>query len=433
MNYFHRLAEPRYLSWLALLLGASFQLSMAATNILFYLFIISGAVLTVTDFLQKTEAITQDWQRLCRSPLWLLVTLWAVLLYVSMTYNESHPLQWDYAKKYLKYLLLGFVVVIVLAQQRQGIDVPKRFFIGFAVGGAIVFGLGALNYLTGWLSLAANAGWIKQKYVVSGYWISNDLFAHSLFMAILFVYGLSGWLRTRSVSYLLFCFVGIFGVLVASSQRTGFVAVIVVSIWLAWLLLPSLKKKIGFLVIIVAVIALTLAMNNNIASRILFAVSEWQHCNAVISTQVDVQILGENCHNSIGLRLMFIRDSLAQIGDAWFLGHGLGNLNITTLNYDWHTKAYSIGRASNPHNEYLLQGIQLGVVGIMLLIGIFVTAFYQAIRLNRSRRYVYAGIVLMYIVGCLFNSFLLDTMQGLFFVLLIAFIIAEQHIQREQR
>ncbi len=101
-----------------------------------------------------------------------------------------------------------------------------------------------------------------------------------------------------------------------------------------------------------------------------------------------------------------------------------------TIDYDWYQQAFRFGQANNPHNEYLLQGIQLGIVGVTLVIVLFVVAFYQAMHLNRNRRYLYAGIVLMYALGCLFNSFLLDPLQGMLFTLLMAFIITDDSKQQ---
>lgn len=417
-----------------LLLGISFQLSMAATNVFFYLLVVSGVVLTALAVLRALPAaeitqIKKDWRQLLRSPLWLIVTLWVVLLYVSISYSEANERLWEFARKYLKYTLLGFIVIVVMRQQRAGVDLPKHFFIGFAVGGAIVFGLGVLNKSTGWLTQAAVQGWVPEKYVVSGYWISNEWFAHSLFMAVLFAYGLTGWLRKHELSYLIFCAVGLFGIFVVSEQRTGFMATIVVTLWLVWLLLPTLKQKILATLAVIAVITLVVMTDNSVMIRVAEAGDEWQRCMAVADS-ADLQTLGQGCYSSIGLRVLFLKDSLAQIGDAWLFGHGLGNLQVVTIDYDWYQQAFRFGQANNPHNEYLLQGIQLGLVGVILVIALFVVAFYQAMHLNRNRRYLYAGIVLMYALGCLFNSFLLDPLQGMLFTLLMAFIITDGSKQR---
>ncbi len=88
-----------------LLLGISFQLSMAATNVFFYLLVVSGVVLTALAVLRALPAaeitqIKKDWRQLLRSPLWLIVTLWVVLLYVSISYSEANERLWEFARKY---------------------------------------------------------------------------------------------------------------------------------------------------------------------------------------------------------------------------------------------------------------------------------------------------------------------------------------------
>lgn len=429
VNQFFRLTDTRYVGALILLLGVSFQLSMAATNILFYLLVISSIAMTVQDKVQGW----QHWRTIIRSPLWWWVSAWVGLLYISISYSEFNELLGGYAKKYLKYALLGFIAVLILSKRCNGVDLPKRFFIGFALGGIITFMLGGVNKTTGWLTLAATQGWVSEKYVQSGYWISNELFAHSLFMAVLFTYGLTAWLQVRRSGYLLFCLIGLFGVFIVSEQRTGFIVTLVVTVWLLGLFLPTAKQKLMAVIVILGLIVTLLLTDNPVSVRIFEFSQEWQACYLRLDDiERDIQSFGEACRNSAGLRFLFLRDSISQISEAWFLGHGMGNLQVVTINYDWVQGQYSIGTSDNPHNEYLLQGIQLGIVGVLLLLAILATAFYQAMQLNRNRRYLYAGIILMYAVGCLFNSFLLDAMQGLLFTLVIAFIMVERVFQQEE-
>jgi O-antigen ligase len=70
----------------------------------------------------------------------------------------------------------------------------------------------------------------------------------------------------------------------------------------------------------------------------------------------------------------------------------------------------------NPHNEYLAIAMQLGLAGLALLLNLW----WQQLRLARrlaspTETHLARGLVIVMAVGCLFNSFLLDHTEGLFY------------------
>ncbi|PID66817.1 MAG: hypothetical protein CR975_01055, partial [Gammaproteobacteria bacterium] len=178
---FSWLHAGRYYATLFILLGISFQLSMAATNSIYYLILLSAIVYFLFDYQGQQKKYRQA---IIRHPLWLGISIWVALLYLSGLYsNASQELLGTYATKYIKYTLLFFLTYLVLSQLSRQIDLPRYFFRGFMIGGMIVFILGVLNKATGWLSWLAAQGWLPEKYVTNNYWISNELFAHSFFFA----------------------------------------------------------------------------------------------------------------------------------------------------------------------------------------------------------------------------------------------------------
>ncbi len=430
-SVFSWLHDERYYATLFILLGIAFQLSMAATNSIYYLILLSAIVYFLFDYQGQQKKYRRA---IVRHPLWLGISIWVALLYLSGLYsNASQALLGNYATKYIKYTLLFFLTYLVLSQLSRQIDLPRYFFRGFMIGGMIVFILGMLNKATGWLSWLAAQGWLPEKYVTNNYWISNELFAHSFFFALLFTYGLIAFLRKKRYSALLICAISLFEVFVVSEQRTGFIAIIVICLWLLWLLLPGYKQKLTGVILILFLIGMTLLTDQAVSQRIFLVFSEVQHCLDYLTLpDGQLQELGKACYSSSGLRLLFWHDALVQFSHAFFYGHGLANLDIASITYDWQQQYYIATQAENPHNEYLLQAVQLGIIGLGLLCFIFLTAFRQSLGHAKQRRYLYASTVLMYSVTCLFNSFLLDTLQGLFFTLLAAFIIAESITHQEK-
>jgi O-antigen ligase len=79
----------------------------------------------------------------------------------------------------------------------------------------------------------------------------------------------------------------------------------------------------------------------------------------------------------------------------------------------------------NPHNQYLLTGVELGVVGLFGLLGLFIVQWRMAARLPPGQERMLAFALLLSITtGCLFNSFLADHSEGLFYVWATALLCA---------
>lgn len=424
VNIANRLSNWSYLNLLTVMLGASFQLSLALTNVLFYLLAVSGITLLLISWKAKREIYI----KILFSPLWILLTIWVLLLYFSLLYSETNDLMMGYSRKYVKYLLLLPLVVPILFVQSK-VNMPISFFRGFVWGGVLSFSLSILNKTTGILSWGSSQGWFPLKYVKNDYWMSIDPFAYAIFMAILFAYGLILCLQDRKISALLLCGIGLLGVFVVSVQRTGFVALIILAIWICWMNLPMLRKRVGAISCVLGIIIVIFMTSNSVSSRAHLALNEWTTCQADAQ---DIQQLGRTCYTSLGLRKFFYSESIERIGDSWVYGHGMGNLGVKSLYYDQKNQNYALKTVENPHNEYLLQGVQLGLIGLALLTAIFMTAYVKSMKLKSPHGNLYAGTILMYTVSCMFNSFLLDSAQGLFFVLVLAFIIAESIAPKDQ-
>lgn len=129
---------------------------------------------------------------------------------------------------------------------------------------------------------------------------------------------------------------------------------------------------------------------------------------------------------SAGLRFDWWRTSVKAIVEKPWLGAGVGSWTfeydrIETSNNPSHVP---ITQASNPHQEFLLWGVQLGVGGIALLLAFLAgTAadFYKmAPPVARAGGSVLAGLV----VAGMFNASLWDAYIGDFFCLSLGLLLA---------
>ncbi|TMH49697.1 MAG: hypothetical protein E6H62_15355, partial [Betaproteobacteria bacterium] len=78
-----------------------------------------------------------------------------------------------------------------------------------------------------------------------------------------------------------------------------------------------------------------------------------------------------------------------------------------------------------PENQYLLTAVQIGAVGLAALLALFALQWHLASRLaTRTDTDLARGLVVTMVVGCLFNSFLLDHTESLFYAWLTGLLFA---------
>jgi ADP-heptose:LPS heptosyltransferase len=82
-------------------------------------------------------------------------------------------------------------------------------------------------------------------------------------------------------------------------------------------------------------------------------------------------------------------------------------------------------RSANPHDEYVMQLVGGGVISFGLFVGWLGLAWRRARQVPPPLGGMMAGVVLAFAVGCLFNSLLLDFIEGHIYIALLAGLIAE--------
>lgn len=125
---------------------------------------------------------------------------------------------------------------------------------------------------------------------------------------------------------------------------------------------------------------------------------------------------------NVGIRLEFYDNSLKIVRDHPFFGIGVGGFQEA---YAKQIKDPKMARSDNPHNEYLLVATQLGLIGLAALLYLFYTQWRLAPLLPTPKETILArGVVLAFVVGCLFNSFLTDYHEGVFFIWISALLFS---------
>lgn len=122
-----------------------------------------------------------------------------------------------------------------------------------------------------------------------------------------------------------------------------------------------------------------------------------------------------------GLRWEYLRNTPQLLADHPFIGSGTGSFPVE---YARLAEARSLRPSDNPHNEYLLLGVQLGLPGVLLWLVLLAALWRHSLTLARPDRRLGQALTVFMALGCLFNSLLLDGTEGHLFALLAALVVA---------
>jgi len=129
--------------------------------------------------------------------------------------------------------------------------------------------------------------------------------------------------------------------------------------------------------------------------------------------------------NSSGIRLHFWHRALQSIHDNPILGSGAGSWASEYNRLEQRDRAkYNAVKGGNPHQEYLLWGVQLGIPGVLLLCALMITILKDTMKMEAPYARATQSALLGLAIACLFNSSLYDALIGDFFCVLIGLLLA---------
>ena len=140
----------------------------------------------------------------------------------------------------------------------------------------------------------------------------------------------------------------------------------------------------------------------------------------VVNMQSDLKPGPEQSQTSMGQRYMFWRYSLELIAEKPLFGHGTGSF---AKEYERIASTETM-MAKNPHNEFLMVSVQLGVVGLLIYLGFLANQYFLSKKLADQEKYVAQGLLLTLIITSLFNTPIMDHAEGHWFLMMIALCYA---------
>ena len=196
--------------------------------------------------------------------------------------------------------------------------------------------------------------------------------------------------------------------------RSGhLVAITLVSMAIIWEL-P--KRYRGVAILIPFVVALTLFFSSDrVKDRLTQVQTEVRSYSTLIEPDT-----------SSGIRLNLWRRALQTIEQHPFAGTGIGSWStqFNRLQREQNPAHVNINSNGNPHQEYLMWGMQLGIPGILLLLALLISFYKDTLAMKKEEARAAQSAVLALAVACLFNSSIYDAQIGDFFCILLGLLLA---------
>lgn len=145
--------------------------------------------------------------------------------------------------------------------------------------------------------------------------------------------------------------------------------------------------------------------------------------NAVATESSAFSNAGNN-QTSSGERLNYWHRSLQAIAERPAYGFGIGSWNAQYRRLDAGRGAPHTQQVRNPHQEFLLWGVEAGVGGIVLLCYLLFAACKDAASMQLPVRHAVHSVVAALVVACCFNSSLFDGAIGDFFCVTLGLLLA---------
>ena len=393
--------------YLAIAIGFTLPISTAADNVLLALLLLCW--LASGRWEEKYAAVRVN-------AVAIAILSLVALLVLGLAWSQGPPHDAIlYLKKYSNLLLMP-ILLTVFADS----DDRRRGLLAFA----------AAMTLTLLLSLSFAAGILPYGGFLSGTLINPQgglltavpgnptVFKHHITQNIFMAFGcllfaeLARTANSRKAWWLWTLLAGLaaFDVLFLVQGRTGY---LVLAALVGLVLFERLRWKgvAAAVVIVCLAFAAAYEFSDSFRSRVSRVESEAEQWQPDVGT-----------NTSVGIRLEFYRNTLGIIERHPLLGVGTGGFRDA---YAQRVEGTAMQPTYNPHNQYLLVTAQLGVAGLALLLLIFVQQWRCASRLpEQTCRTLARGLVLTFVIACMFSSPLIDHSESVFFAWLSGLLFA---------
>ena len=361
--------------------------------------------LTTLLFVRRLPAIEKPLQGM-RTPIAVLIAFFAFAL--SLFWTVAPPAEaLGSLAKYGKLIMI--VLMLLLIRDRREASYALGAFVT-----AQIFLLGSSWMLFAHIPVPwATSNMALNEYAVFSSYLDQGIIS-AVFAAICWHFRADAPGRFGRQAALFLAFAALANVFFVLSGRSGHVvAIVLLSMAVMW----ELPKKYRAVVVLLPfLLALGLFFSSTkVRDRLSLVQSEVQS----YSTQVEPA-------TSSGVRLNLWRRAIQTIGQHPFAGTGVGSWSseFNRLQREQNPAHVNIDGNGNPHQEYLMWGVQLGVPGILLLVTLMFSIFRDTMKMEKNHARATQSTLLALAIACLFNSSIYDAQIGDFFCILIGLLLA---------
>ena len=193
-----------------------------------------------------------------------------------------------------------------------------------------------------------------------------------------------------------------FSLLLTMSKAGVIVYLFSMLILIFWLFLKKKMFVIGGITII-GLLSVILTMG-------YFNIGVSQRFYEMVKTENGVKTINNPSTESNNARIIMWSTSLKVIKENLPFGTGTGDIKDELIKKNISLNNIGVAESKlNSHNQYLNSGVQLGLLGIIGLLGIFITQIYSAISFKRIELFLMS---LIFILSLMVESFL-ETQAGI--------------------
>jgi O-antigen ligase len=390
-------------AWPVYLLAAAVPISLPLVN-LAKAFVFAFALVVLVRGMMRGHR--QAWRGQLRTPravLALLGVLAASLLYTAVPLDEGVRDLGKYGK------LLEIPLILVLVRTRREALVALAFY---AAAQAFVV---ATSYV---LSFGVTPPWVFKTVaqrqslgaVFSSY-LDQSIMTAGLAALCWHLRGMVPGRRGAQIALglALACAFNVLFLLPGRSGQAALLTGIALALW--W----ALPRRAKWLALVVPPLLLAAAMGASPSFR--------DRIDA-IGLEAQAYRQGSPAPTSTAVRLNYWQRSLELIAERPFTGWGVGSWNAEYRRLEGSHLRRDAVDLRNPHQEYLLWGVQLGLGGIALLVAFLGFAARDARSFPPGERRAALSMVAMLAVTCLFNAILFDAFIGDYFCVMLGLLLA---------
>jgi O-antigen ligase len=391
------LKSRAYLAWPVYGLCAFLPLSIVGISIFKLLVLLTGCGVLVLALFEKKQIANVRTLSITLT-IALLALLAISLGYTSATDREAL----DALGKYAKILLIP-AVALLLRDKEQALN-ALCFYLATQSFVVISSWLLFIGIHLPWVANDRNAlgvvysSYLDQAILTAGFavlsWHLRSCFANK-------------WLQRSAYVLTILAALNLVFVLQGRSGQVCLIAAIGLAVWWA---MPSKLRPLAIASPFLA-FGLAMLLSPQFNQRNVAVITEIKGFQSQPAQYKDT---------SSGERLNFWSKSIQAIGEKPILGHGVGAWQQQYIRLENGKPSERTANVRNPHQEYLLTGVQLGLVGLLMLIAWQLSFALEAKKFTPIAKQTTLSLLLVFVVACSFNSAIYDAVVGDYFCTLLA-------------